>query len=92
MKYFVNQSLGKRELFNGDEKFEEMVKRKAAVDLSKFIINHLNVEASEVTTNESDEAELVNVKFSVNVFSDEELESYKNALLIGYELIDLDAN
>lgn len=94
MKYTIVHTYNKNQLrpFNGDEKYDDMIKRKAAVDLSKLIIAHLNVEAKEINTSESDEAELVNVKFSVNVFSDEELEAYKNAVLVGYEPIDLDAN
>lgn len=79
MKCNVIQSLNKRELqsFNGDEKFKDMLERKAAIELAKHILDHMDYEIREVDTNELDEAEIKEILFSVNVFSDAELEDYR---------------
>jgi hypothetical protein len=84
MKCNVIQSLNKRELqsFNGDEKFNEMLKRKAAIELAKFILEHMDYRIREVEVNELDEAEITEILFSVNVFSDSELWKYKEQITL----------
>lgn len=86
MKCNVIQSLNKRELqsFNGDEKFNDMLKRKAAIELAKYILNHMDYETREVNTNELDEAEITQILFSVNIFSDAELDNYRFEAINNY--------
>lgn len=79
MKYYVRTDLSKKEIqtYNGDENFRDMVKRKAAVELSKHIVERLSEEVEESQIFEADEADISSVKFSVNLFSDDELLKYK---------------
>ena len=41
MKYTVTHTYNKNQLrpFNGDEKYDDMIKRKAAIELAKLIID-----------------------------------------------------
>jgi len=84
MKCNVIQSLNKRELqsFNGDEKFNDMLKRKAAIELAKYILDQMDYKLVNVETNESDEAEITEILFSVNIFSDAELWKYKEDITL----------
>lgn len=83
MKYTVTHTYNKNQLrpFNGDEKYDDMIKRKAAVELAKLIVSNLDIQVEEVNTSEADEAELIKVEFSVNAFSNEQLEDYRKIIL-----------
>lgn len=83
MKCYVRTDFSKKEIqtYNGDENFRDMTKRKAAVELSKHIMERLGEQVEESNWTESDEADISSVKFSVNLFSDEELLQYKYSVI-----------